>query len=88
MENKHCFGILERVFPVSDRGIREIVSECFDCTERVSCLKKALSTKEGLALRSDILERAPVDGILGRIRRWSNKKELSHMAEKEKNKKV
>ena len=86
MENKHCFGILDKVFPVSKRGIREIVPECFDCTERFSCLKQAITTEDGLKMRADILERAPAEGILGRIKRWSRKKELSRMIEMERKK--
>lgn len=86
MEKKDCFGILDRVFPVTDRGLREIVPECFECGDRLSCLKEALATKEGIEMREDILKRAPADGLMGRIKRWSEKKELSRMAEEEKNK--
>jgi hypothetical protein len=87
MEKKDCFGILDRVFPLSEKGIREIVPECFECDDRLSCLKEALATKEGIDMREDILKRAPADGIIGRIKRWSEKKELRRMAGKEKNKK-
>ena len=87
MEKKECFGILDRVFPVSDSGLREIVPECFNCPERVSCLKEALSTEEGIEMRSEILDRAPTRGLTGRLKRWSQKKELSRLAELERKRK-
>ena len=34
--------------------------------------------------RSEMLDRAPVSGIVGRIRRWSQRKELSRLAELDK----
>ena len=86
MEKKDCFGILDRVFPVTERGLREIVPECFECDDRLSCLKEALATKEGIEMREGILEKAPADGLFGRIKRWSEKKALRRIAEKEKTK--
>lgn len=87
MEKKECFGILDRVFPISDKGYREVVTECFQCPERVPCLKQALATKEGIEMRARILDQAPVHGFMGRVKRWSQKKELSRLAEKENKKK-
>ena len=86
MEKKECFGILDRVFPVSDKGLREVTPDCFECALRVACLKEALTTREGIEMRSEMLDRAPVSGIVGRIRRWSQRKELSRLAELDKKK--
>jgi hypothetical protein len=83
MERKECFGILKRVFPANDSGYREVLPQCLQCPERVSCLKAALKTREGIEMRARVLERAPVRGIMGKIRRWSLKKELSRMAGQE-----
>jgi len=87
MEKKDCFGILDKIFPVSESGLREIVPECFNCPDRISCLKEALATKEGVEMRLGILERAPTGGLTDRIRRWSQKKELSRHAEEREEKK-
>ena len=76
---KECFGILDRVFPMGDKGLREIVPSCFDCHDRVACLKAALTTKEGLTFRGEILERSSAKGLGGRLRRWSEKKQLSRL---------
>jgi len=42
-------------------------------------LETALATKEGLELRNEILDRTPAMGFLGRLTRWSEKKELSRL---------
>jgi hypothetical protein len=87
MGKKDCFGILEKIFPLTDKGLREIVPECFDCPERISCLKKALNTKEGIEMRAEIMDRAHATGLIGRIRLWSHKKHLSLQAKEDEKKK-
>lgn len=82
---KECFGRLEKVFPMGEDGLREVEVGCFDCPVKKECLQKALSTREGLEFRASLLERTPVVGIGDRIRRWSQRKELSRrMKEAEK----
>lgn len=78
---KDCFGDLDRVFPVGDKGLREVVPTCYECPEKKECLEAALLTKEGLALKREILKRAPVKGLVGRIRRWSELKTISNLME-------
>jgi hypothetical protein len=86
MEKKACYGNLDKVFPYGKEGLRMVPSECLDCQERLPCLKTAIGTKEGLEMRSDNLKRIPVKGVLDRIKRWSQKKELSRLSfEKRKN---
>ena len=87
MAKKECFGILDKVFPVGKKGLREIVPECFQCHERASCLKEALSTREGLEMREEILDRAEASGMIGRLQRWSQKKELSRLLKEDRRKK-
>ena len=87
MKKKACFGVLHKVFPVGDRGLREVPPECLECQDRISCLRWALKTREGLEMRSENLDRAETSGMVGRLRRWSQKKELSRlMKESEKEK--
>lgn len=86
MEKKACYGILDKVFPYGKEGLRAVPSGCLVCPERLSCLKTAIGTKQGLAMRSENLKRIPATGMLGRIKRWSQKKELSRLSyEKRKN---
>ena len=72
---------------MGDEGLREIVPECFECSDRVECLKAALSTGKGLEMREQIMDRRPVSGLIERLKRWSQKKELSHMIKEEKKRK-
>ncbi|MFO7598891.1 MAG: hypothetical protein R6X27_03665 [Candidatus Desulfacyla sp.] len=76
---KACFGILDKVFPMGREGLREIVPACFDCPDRRACLQAALQTEEGFELRSQALDRSSANGLVGRVRRWSEKKELSRL---------
>ena len=87
MVTKECFGILDKVFPVKEGGLREIVQECFNCPERLDCLKEALASREGIEMRTGIIERSSSGGLSGRIRMWSQKKELSRLAKQERKRK-
>lgn len=78
-KTKPCFGILDEVFPMGPEGLREVVPACFECPQKTDCLKAALKTEEGVELRSQILDRTPATGLMGRIRRWSEKKSLSRL---------
>ena len=85
---KECFGILDDVFPLGDMGFREVVPECFECPDRVLCLKAAISTKKGLEMRAELLNRAAPGGLVGRLQRWSRKKELHRLIKQQSDKKL
>ena len=87
MNRKACFGILDEVFPMGEEGLREVVAGCFECADRVECLRAALSTVEGIEMREEAMDRRPVSGVIMRLKRWSEKKALSRMIEEEKRKK-
>ncbi|MDZ7695491.1 MAG: hypothetical protein U5R49_00715 [Deltaproteobacteria bacterium] len=78
-KKQKCFGSLDEVFPMGPEGLREVVPACFECPQKTDCLKAALKTEEGVELRSQILDRTPATGLVGRIRRWSEKKSLSRL---------
>jgi len=77
MSERDCYGILDKVFPKGDQGLRQVPPGCFECPERVSCLKDAIKTREGLEMRSQLLLRAEKGGLIGRFQRWSQKKCIS-----------
>jgi hypothetical protein len=77
VDRKDCYGILEQVFPEGEQGLRRVPPECFECPDRVACLKEAINTKEGLEMRTQLLVRAEKGGLIGRFQRWSQKKHLS-----------
>ncbi len=82
-QKKDCFGVLERVFPMGEEGLREIVPTCFECPEKKECLQAALKTNDGFKLREEVLSRHSAGGMIGRLRRWSEKKELSRLSKLE-----
>ncbi len=84
---KDCYGVLDNVFPMGEKGLREIVPDCFDCSHRITCLQAALDTKEGLEFKGEIIDRSASDGLLGRIKRWSDRKELSRLIKQREGKK-
>ncbi|MBW2343752.1 MAG: hypothetical protein JRF53_07010 [Deltaproteobacteria bacterium] len=83
---KDCFGVLDEVFPMGKEGLREIVPGCFDCPHKKACLQAALDTKEGIEFRGEVLDRTPAGGLAGRLRRWSDKKQLSRLMQQEETK--
>ncbi len=80
MSQRECYGILDRVFPMGPRGLRESPPECFQCAERTQCLRSALKTREGLSVQEEVVDRAAGSGMLGFLERWSRKKHLSRLA--------
>jgi hypothetical protein len=86
MDKKECFGNLEKVFPLQTDGLREVPPECFACPERVGCLRAAINSEEGIGMRAERLDQIPVRSIRGRLRRWSEKKELNRQRERHREK--
>ena len=84
---KECFGILDIVFPRSEKGLREVPPECFLCPDRVECMRAALKTKEGLEMRAENLDRTEAKGMLGRLQRWSGKKEFNRLIKEQRTEK-
>ena len=72
-----CFGKLDVVFPVGRNGLREVPEGCFECSERVACMKAALASPVGIEMQWGLLERDPEKGWRGRLKRWSERKELN-----------
>lgn len=80
MNNKDCYGILDRVFPMGETGLRRTPPDCFACPERTQCMRAAMRTVEGIRMQEAAVERSVESGLMGRIRRWSRRKELHRMA--------
>jgi hypothetical protein len=86
MNKRDCYGILDRVFPKGDQGVRQVPPGCFECPDRVPCLKEAINTKEGLEMKAQLLVRAEQGGLISRFQRWSQKKQLSRQIKEGKKK--
>ena len=81
MENKdnnpECFGNLEKVFPMTDSGLRQTPDDCFyHCPVKTRCLQAAMGTKDGAKVEEEILERGSKSGVINFFERWSRKKQL------------
>jgi hypothetical protein len=79
MSQKKCFGILEVVFPKTERGMREVPPGCMECDKRVDCMKAALRSGEGIRFTEEMIERSERVGMIGWLDRWSRKKELNRL---------
>ncbi len=72
-----CFGCLEKVFPMTDSGLRQTPDECFyHCPVKTKCLRMAVSGQEGMAVEEEILKRGTQSGTITFFERWSRKKQL------------
>jgi len=81
LDRKECFGMLDKVFPEGKEGLRQVPQGCFQCPEHTECLKSALETPEGISFRMELLNRTKPVGLVGRIKRWSERKALNRSLE-------
>ena len=71
-----CFGVLDRVFPMTKAGLRRTPENCVACGERFSCLKSALAGESQVMVEEEKLQRAHESGRVSFLERWSKKKLL------------
>ncbi len=66
-----CFGILEKVFPMTEMGLRQTPDYCFNCCElKTKCLKYAMTTKESIQVEDKINKRGVQTGTINSVERW------------------
>jgi hypothetical protein len=76
-EIPECFGTLEKVFPMGDKGLRQTPDDCFyQCPVKTKCLQQAMATKDGAKLEDEIIERGSKSGAINFFERWSRKKQV------------
>lgn len=71
-----CFGALDKVFPMSEDGLRHSPPECLACRLKTSCLRTAIHCSSGVGIREDMVNRAYNAGAIGFFQRWSKRKYL------------
>ncbi|MFH2090999.1 MAG: hypothetical protein ABIJ31_01400 [Pseudomonadota bacterium] len=72
-----CYGCLEKVFPMTDSGLRQTPERCHVlCVLKTDCLKQAMTTKQGTQVEEEILERGSKAGVINFFERWSRKKQI------------
>jgi hypothetical protein len=78
-----CYGDLEKVFPMTETGLRQTPHYCrYECEFKTECLKKALVSLKGRKVEEELLERGSKAGAIGFVERWSRKKQLDRKKEK------
>ncbi len=78
-----CFGDLETVFPMGERGLRETPDDCmYLCAHKTLCLRDAMAGERGVTVKEEMVERDERPGVVGFFERWSKKKRL-HREKKE-----
>jgi hypothetical protein len=75
-ELPECFGNLEKVFPMTEKGLRQTPDECFyHCPVKTRCLRRAMGTEDGVKVEEEIIERSTKSGLMNFFERWSRKKQ-------------
>ncbi|MBC8442335.1 MAG: hypothetical protein H8D87_21935 [Deltaproteobacteria bacterium] len=82
-EIPECFGLLEKVFPMTDQGLRQTPDDCFyHCPVKTKCLQKAMTTQDGIKVEEEIIERGTKSGAINFFERWSRKKQVHRKKQK------
>ncbi|RJQ57195.1 MAG: hypothetical protein C4530_13020 [Desulfobacteraceae bacterium] len=71
-----CFGILDVVFPKGKGDLRSTPEKCMGCSCKVECLRSAVSGRDGLEVKEEMVDRAYSSGRITFLERWSRKKAL------------
>ncbi len=72
-----CFGNLEKVFPMTESGLRQTPDDCFfHCPVKTRCLKQAMAGKQGAKVEEEVIERSDKAGLISFFERWSRKKQV------------
>ncbi|MFO8111561.1 MAG: hypothetical protein R6T92_03535 [Desulfosalsimonadaceae bacterium] len=75
-EKPECFGILEKVFPLSPDGLRHSPEKCMACGEKTQCLKTAIAGENRVVVEEEKLDRVYQSGRISFLERWAKKKML------------
>lgn len=77
-KHPECFGILEKVFPKTDSGLRETPESCLlSCQLKTECLKTAMTKgPEAKKAQEERVDQAYEAGMISFFERWAKKKHL------------
>ena len=78
-----CFGNLEKVFPMTQSGLRQTPDGCFfHCPVKTRCLQQAMATRDGIQVEEEIIDRGSKSGMMNFFERWSRKKQVHRHKQK------
>ena len=70
-----CFGNIDEVFPMTEKGYRESPEKCIkSCDFKKECIVYALDSKKGIAKKDEMIDAAYEAGNINFFSRWSQKK--------------
>lgn len=82
-DRPECFKNLDKVFPMTDSGLRQTPEECFyHCPCKTECLRGALASSKGETVEEEIIDRRAESGAIGFFERWSRRKRLHNKSKK------
>jgi hypothetical protein len=82
-QHPECFGRLEKVFPMTESGLRQTPDECFyQCHVKTKCLQYAMAGKDGATVEEEIIKRGSEAGAINFFERWSRKKQIHRKQQK------
>ena len=83
-ETKECFGNLDKVFPMTEKGLRQTPDDCYYyCPVKTKCLQAAMATKDGVKVEEEIIDRESKSGMMSFVERWSRKKQAHRRKQSE-----
>lgn len=77
--NEHkpeCFGVMDKVFPMTEDGLRHSPPSCMACASKTECLGTAIRRPAGLEVQEELVDRAYESRTISFMERWSKKKYL------------
>jgi len=75
-QKPECFGVMDRVFPMTEDGLRHSPSSCMACVFKTECLGTAIRRPAGVKVQEELVDRAYESKTISFIERWSKKKYL------------
>ena len=75
-QKPECFGVMDRVFPITEDGLRHSPPSCMACAFKTECLGTAIRRPAGVVVQEELVDRAYESKTISFIERWSKKKYL------------
>ncbi|OQY00687.1 MAG: hypothetical protein B6I26_07150 [Desulfobacteraceae bacterium 4572_130] len=72
-----CFGELNKVFPMTEIGLRQTPDDCmYLCLHKTLCLKNALASINGKVVKQELIKKNEESGTINFFERWARKKQI------------
>ncbi|MDO9264711.1 MAG: hypothetical protein Q7U02_12145 [Desulfosalsimonadaceae bacterium] len=75
-QKPECFGVMDKVFPMTGDGLRHSPQHCMECESKTECLGTAIRRPAGVKVQEELVDRAYESRTISFMERWSKKKYL------------